>query len=84
MFYMLELNDIWSIYLKDTPINLFFGLVSLDIYMTKLKTVSLNVFPMSNKQSIFYLQRKKKSIYKDMLNTFDLTSKMHILRNLLW
>lgn len=28
----------------------------------------------------FYLQEKKKSIYKDTLNTFDLTSKMHILR----
>lgn len=52
-----------------------FGFVSVDVCVTKL--MSLQV---PNEQSIFYLQEKKKSIYKDTLNTFDLTSKMHILR----
>lgn len=75
VFYAIELIDIYSIYLRHTN-KFIFGFVTLDICMTKNeKKKSLWVPPMSNKQSIFYLQQKKKkkmSIYKDTLNTFDI------------
>lgn len=75
MFYMIELIDIWSICLKDAKINLF-----LDLWVLMFVWLNWCHSRCQMNSQYFYLQEKKKSIYKDTLNTFDLTSKMHILR----
>lgn len=56
-----------NIFERRTNKSIFFGLVSLDICMTKFISRAFQDSTTANKQSIFYLQQKSKiSICKDI------------------